>query len=145
MATLLNILSVIASQSAFYLIGFLGFCLLIWITNKWTGVVVYIGNDEYGVVEKMWSLGGSVKSGFMSLGREAGFETDLIRGGLHVFPPWQYRIHRQKMITVQSLAYVYARDGKPLPAVQTLARTPDGVFFEDARGFLESEGFEPMG
>ncbi len=140
MQTLLSILSAIVSQSAIYLGGFVAFLILVWATNKWTGVVVYIKNDEYGVVEKLWSFGGSVKAGFMSLNKEAGFETDLIRGGLHFFPPWQFRIHKQKMITVQSLAYVYARDGKPLPAGQTLARTPDGVFFEDARGFLAGGG-----
>jgi uncharacterized membrane protein YqiK len=140
METLMSVLSALLSQTWIYAGGFLGLGFLIWITNKWTGVMVFIKNDEYGVVEKLWSLGGSVKSGFMSLNKEAGFEPDLIRGGLHFFPPWQYRIHRQQMITVQSLAYVYARDGKPLPAGQTLAQTPDGVFFEDARGFLTGGG-----
>ncbi len=140
MQTLLSILSAILSQAAFYLGGLAVVLILVWATNKWTGVAVYIKNDEYGVVEKIWSFGGSVKSGFMSLNKEAGFAPDLIRGGLHFFPPWQFRIHKQKMITVQSLAYVYARDGKPLPAGQTLARTPDGVFFEDARGFLANGG-----
>ncbi len=140
MQTLLSILSAILSQAAFYLGGLAVVLILVWATNKWTGVAVYIKNDEYGVVEKIWSFGGSVKSGFMSLNKEAGFAPDLIRGGLHFFPPWQFRIHKQKMITVQSLAYVYARDGKPLPAGQTLARNPDGVFFEDARGFLANGG-----
>ena len=133
-------LSGMASPTVVYGGLVLGFCLLMWITNKWTGVMVYIPNDQYGVVEKIWSMRGSVKAGFMSLNREAGFDPDLIRGGLHFFPPWQFRIHRQQMITVQSLGYVYARDGKPLPAGQTLARTPDGVFFEDARGFLNGGG-----
>ena len=140
METVWAFMSAMVSHTAIYLGGFFVFCLLVWITNKWTGVVVYINNDQYGVVEKLWSLGGSVRSGFMSMSNEAGFEPDLIRGGLHFFPPWQYRIHKQQMITVQSLAYVYARDGKPLPAGQTLAKTPDGVFFEDARGFLEGGG-----
>jgi uncharacterized membrane protein YqiK len=140
METLMANLSGMASPTVVYGGLVLGFCLLMWITNKWTGVMVYIPNDQYGVVEKIWSMRGSVKAGFMSLNREAGFDPDLIRGGLHFFPPWQFRIHRQQMITVQSLGYVYARDGKPLPAGQTLARTPDGVFFEDARGFLNGGG-----
>ncbi len=140
METLLANLSGMTSPAAVYVGLVVVFCLLMWITNKWTGVVVYIPNDQYGVVEKIWSMRGSVKSGFMSLNKEAGFDPDLIRGGLHFFPPWQFRIHRQQMITVQSLGYVYARDGKPLPAGQTLARTPDGVFFEDARGFLNGGG-----
>lgn len=113
---------------------------VIWLTNRITGIVVYIDNDEYGVVEKVWSFGGSVESGFMSLGSEAGYRTDLIRGGFHVFVPFQYRVHKQKLITVQSLAYVYARDGLSLPAGQTLAMTPDAILFEDARGFLVGGG-----
>lgn len=140
MNTLSVVLSVLLSNVAIYLGIFLGILVLLWVTNKFTGISVYIKNEEYGVVEKIWSSKGSVKSGFMSLTGEAGFETDLIRGGIHFFPPFQYRVHRQKMITVQSLAYVYARDGQPLQAGQTLAKTPDGVFFEDARGFLNGGG-----
>jgi uncharacterized membrane protein YqiK len=144
LSEIINFTLAILSGLASHVLIYFGICLLIvvvlWITNKFTGIGVYIKNDEYGVVEKIWSTGGSVKSGFMSLNGEAGFETDLIRGGVHFFRPFQYRIHRQKMITVQSLAYVYARDGKSLPAGQTLAKTPDGVFFEDARGFLVGGG-----
>jgi uncharacterized membrane protein YqiK len=128
------------SHTGIFIGVIVAFFLICWGTNKLTGLAVYIKNDEYGVVEKIWSISGSVTSGFMSLNKEAGFEPDLIRGGLHIFPPFQYRIHRQKMITVQSLAYVYARDGKPLPAGQTLAMTPHGIFYEDARGFLVGGG-----
>ena len=107
-----NLSGMLSHNTALYFGGFLLLCLVVWITNKWTGIAVYINNDEYGVVEKIWSLGGSVKSGFMSLHGEAGFEPDLIRGGLHFFPPWQSIVSTSRnMITVQSLAYVYARDG----------------------------------
>lgn len=76
----------------------------------------------------------------MALNGEAGFQPDLIRGGFHLFMPLMYRIHRQKLITVRGIAYAFARDGIPLPAGQTLAKTPPNVFFDDARGFLANGG-----
>jgi uncharacterized membrane protein YqiK len=38
------------------------------------------------------------------------------------------------------LAYVYARDGKPLPATQTLGRVVECNSFQDARAFLRLGG-----
>lgn len=140
MDTFSVIMTILTSSIAIFAGIFVGALILILVTNKLTQTFVYIRNDEYGVVEKKFSFRGSVKSGFMSLEGAAGFQPELLRGGLHVLTPGQFRVHRQKMITVQSLAYVYARDGKPLPAGQTLAMTPDGVFYEDARGFLSGGG-----
>src|SRR5206468_661124 len=79
-------------------------------------------------------------SGFVSLDGRAGFQPDLLRGGPHFFRPFTYRVHKQPLITVRSMAYVFARDGVPLPAGQTLARTPEEVSFEDVRGFLTNGG-----
>lgn len=118
----------------------LGILILLLLANKFTNVFVYVKNDEYGVVEKLWSLKGSVKSGFMSLTGSAGFQPELLRGGPHFFPPCQYRVRKQKLITVRNLAYIFARDGIPLPAGQTLAMTPETISFEDARLFLTSNG-----
>ncbi len=129
-----------AVTTAMWLGGILGILILLLVSNKITRVFVYIKNSEYGIVEKLWSAKGSVSSGFMSLDGKAGYLPELLRGGPHFFPPFQYRIHRQKLITVRNIAYVFARDGIPLPAGQTLARTPDGVTYEDARIFLASNG-----
>ena len=52
-------------------------------------MIVYIGNDSMGIVEKIWSLKGSVTEGFLSLEGNAGFQPELLRGGLHFFPPFQ--------------------------------------------------------
>lgn len=112
----------------------------LFIINGISHVFVYIRNDEYGVVEKLWSLKGSVKTGFMSLNNNAGYLPEVLRGGPHFFRPFQFRVHKQKLITVRNLAYVFARDGVPLPAGQTLAKTPDSVTFEDARAFLSAGG-----
>lgn len=112
----------------------------LFLINGLTHVFVYIRNDEYGVVEKLWSVKGSVKTGFMALNNSAGYQPELLRGGPHFFRPFQFRVHKQKLITVRNLAYVFARDGVPLPAGQTLAKTPDDVFFDDARAFLAKGG-----
>jgi uncharacterized membrane protein YqiK len=114
--------------------------ILLFVFNSFSRIFVYIRNDEYGVVEKLWSLRGSVKSGFMALNRSAGFQPELLRGGPHFFPPFQYRIRKQKLITVRNLAYLFARDGIPLPAGQTLAMTPETINYEDARHFLMNNG-----
>jgi uncharacterized membrane protein YqiK len=123
-----------------YVAAVIGIFLILLLANKFTSLFVYIKNDEYGVVEKLWSVKGSVKSGFMSLNNAAGFQPDLLRGGPHFFPPCQYRVRKQKLITVRNLGYVFARDGIPLPAGQTLAMTPDSITFEDARAFLMGNG-----
>src|SRR5690349_8311780 len=56
----------------------------------------YIPNNRVGIVEKLWSPKGSVPEGrIMALGGEAGFQADLLRGGLHFgLWGWQYRIHK---------------------------------------------------
>src|SRR6185437_3298865 len=77
---------------------------------KITGMVRYIPNDRVGVVEKLWSAGGSVKSGLLALHGEAGFQPELRRGGFHFFPPLQYRVHIREMISVTQgkIGYVFA-------------------------------------
>ncbi len=100
----------------------------------------YIPNNRVGIVEKLWSPKGSVSEGrIMALGGEAGFQADLLRGGVHFsLWGWQYRIHKVSLVTVPQgkMGYVYARDGESLSPSQTLARVADSNHFQDARGFL---------
>jgi uncharacterized membrane protein YqiK len=99
----------------------------------WTGAIVailvvlrvanifrYIPNNQVGIVEKMWAAKGSIKSGFIALHGEAGFEPEILRGGVHVFFPFTYRIHKSDLVTVGQgkIAYVFARDGAPLRALR---------------------------
>src|SRR4029078_807283 len=58
-----------------------------------TRSVRYISNHRVGVVEKLWSRSGSVPGGLIALHGEAGYQPDVLRGGLHVFRPFQSRIH----------------------------------------------------
>jgi uncharacterized membrane protein YqiK len=111
---------------------------VVWSTRS----VRYISNHRVGVVEKLWSRQGSVPGGLIALRREAGYQPDVLRGGIHAFRPFQYRIHSLPLVTIPQgqIGYVFARDGEPLPPTQTLARTPDGVDFSDVRAFLTSGG-----
>lgn len=109
---------------------------------RWSGVVRYIPNDRLGILEKLWSFRGSISNGFIALNREAGYQPEVVRGGLHFFMPFQYSMHRANLVTIPQgqIGYVFARDGKPLPPTQTLASNTDADDFQDVRGFLEKGG-----
>jgi len=108
--------------------------VLFWLCFRW------IPNDRIGVVEKWWSLAGSVTEGrIIAPAAEAGYQADILRGGLHFgWWRWQYAIHTAPLVSIPEgkIGYVFARDGKPLPPSQTLARVIDCNNFQDARGFL---------
>ena len=104
--------------------------------------VRFIPNDRVGIVEKLWSLKGSLDEGrIMAFNGEAGYESKLLRGGIHFFK-WlgQYRVHKVPLVTIPQgkIGYVYARDGEPLAPTQTLARVIACDNFQnadfDARG-----------
>src|SRR5579859_6152938 len=105
-----------------------------------SGVFRYIPNNQVGIVERLWSPKGSVTSGFIALSGEAGFEPEVLRGGLHILTPFTYRIHRSDLVTVGQgrIAYVFARDGAALAPSQVLAanESEDVSNFQDARRFL---------
>jgi uncharacterized membrane protein YqiK len=104
----------------------------------------YIPNNQVGIVEKLWTTRGSIKEGFIALHGEAGYEPEVLRGGLHLFFPFMYRIHKSDLVTVGQgkIAYVFARDGAPLGASQVLGAndTEDKSDFQDARRFLLGGG-----
>ncbi len=128
---------------------------LFWLVGLVVGVVVlcelcglrYISNNRVGIVEKLWSFKGSVPEGqIMALRGEAGFQSEILRGGLHLGRwRWQYRIHRVPLVTVPQgkVGYVYARDGQPLAPSQTLGCVVACNNFQDARGFLVGEQVGP--
>lgn len=104
----------------------------------------YIPHDRVGIVEKLWSLSGSLAHGrIIATAGEAGFQARLLRGGLHWgYPFWMYRVPEVPLVTVAEgrIGYVYARDGEPLGPLQTLAGIVSCNSFQDATGFLQSGG-----
>lgn len=122
------------------LVGIVVVLLLI----PWILGVRYIPHHKVGIVEKFWSPKGSLTEGrIIAVDGEAGFQAELLRGGLHAgFFPWQYRIHKEPLVLISEgkVGYVYARDGSPLPPSQTLGRIVDCNHFQNARAFLDHEG-----
>lgn len=126
-----------------------------WLVALIVGVVLlcelmglrYIANNRVGIVEKLWSSKGSVpEGGIIALNGEAGFQAEVLRGGMHFgLWRWQYRIHRVPLVTVPQgkIGYVYARDGEPLAPSQTLGCVIPCNNFQDARGFLVGEQVGP--
>ena len=102
--------------------------------------VFFIPNNVVGVVEKRYSAKGSVTSGLIALNGEAGFQPAVLRGGLHILVPFQTRVHRVPLVTIPQgkIGYVFARDGKTLQPIQTLAHTVGD--FQDVAAFLKSGG-----
>ncbi|MBW8816505.1 MAG: flotillin family protein [Caulobacterales bacterium] len=107
-----------------------------------SGAIRYIPNNRVAVVEKLWSQKGSIRAGVIAMDGEAGFQPDVLRGGLHFFMPFQFRLHVHSLVTIPQgrIGYVFARGGRPLAADQTLAANPAGTDFQDARAFLEGAG-----
>jgi len=101
-----------------------------------------IPNNRIGIVEKRWSERGSVKRGLIALAGEAGFQPGVLRGGIHYLNPFQYRVHRVPLVTIPQgkIGYIFARDGQPLGATQTLASNAVADDFQDTAAFLKDGG-----
>ncbi|MBM4074659.1 MAG: hypothetical protein FJ267_03350, partial [Planctomycetes bacterium] len=108
---------------------------LIWLCVR------YIPHNRVGVVEKLWSFRGSLNEGrIIALRGEAGYQAQLLRGGLHFgYWRWQYRIHKTRLVTIPQgeIGYLYARDGEPLSPSQTLGRVVSCNNAQDATAFLD--------
>ena len=106
--------------------------------------VVYIPHTRVGLIEKLWSARGSLSEGrIIATANEAGMQSRVLRGGIHFgLFPWQYRIHRVPLVSISEgrIGYVYAKDGAPLEAQQTLGRTVDCNQFQDTDAFLSKKG-----
>lgn len=112
----------------------------------------FIGNNEVGIVEKIWG-GGHLQGELIALSGEAGYQPDVLRGGLHFKPGYRFRIHRLPLVTIHrgQVGYVFARDGQPLgrsiengistnEAGQTLGQVVNNGDFTDVRAFLKEGG-----
>jgi uncharacterized membrane protein YqiK len=107
-----------------------------------SGLVRYIGNNRIAIVEKLWSGRGSIRGGLIAMNGEAGFQPEVLRGGLHFFVPFQYRLHVEPLVTIPQgrIGYVFARDGRALAADQALAGNPGFIDVQDTRAFLKAGG-----
>jgi uncharacterized membrane protein YqiK len=103
--------------------------------------VRFIPNNRIGIVEKRFGQR-SVRSGFIALKGEAGYQPDVLRGGLHFLVPFQYRVHIAPLVTIPQgkIGYVFARDGQTLSPMQVLASNNTANDFQDVSAFLAQGG-----
>lgn len=102
-----------------------------------------IPNNKAAVIEKWWSFGGSLNEQILALKGEAGYQPDLLRGGIHFLTPLMFKVRICPLVTIPQgqIAYVFARDGKPLEPTQTLGKIiPECNNFQNVRGFLQNGG-----
>jgi uncharacterized membrane protein YqiK len=106
------------------------------------GFVRYIPNNRIGIIEKRFGGQGSLRSGFIAMGGEAGFQPDVLRGGIHILAPFQYSVHIAPLVTITQgkIGYLFARDGQQLDLTQTLASNISAHDFQDVAAFLQSGG-----
>jgi uncharacterized membrane protein YqiK len=104
--------------------------------------VRFIPNNRIGVVEKRFSGKGSLQSGFIALNGEAGYQPHVLRGGVHYLAPFQFSVHIAPLVTITQgeIGYIFARDGQPLAADQTLAANTATADFQDVEAFLKKGG-----
>ena len=101
-----------------------------------------IPNNRIGVIEKRFSGKGSVKSGLIAMNGEAGYQPQVLRGGWHYLPPFQYVVHMAPLVTIPQgrIGYVFARDGVQLEPTQVLASNVTANDFQDVIAFLKNGG-----
>lgn len=109
----------------------------------WLLGIRVIPSNKIGIVEKWWSPKGSLKSEIIALNGEAGYQPTVLRGGIHFLTPLMFKVHIMPLVTIPQgqIAYVFARDGKPLEPTQTLAKTiPESNNFQDIKAFIKCGG-----
>lgn len=123
------------------LVPILGVALAV---SAWLSGLRYVSHGEIGIIEKLWSSAGSLSGGGIIAARgEAGFQSRILRGGVHLgLFPWQYRVHKLPLVVIAEnrIGYVYARDGEPLNPANTLGRVVPCGNFQDTQRFLSSGG-----
>lgn len=103
---------------------------------------VFIGTDQIGIVERKW--GGKERSAGSIIARngENGVQAGMLMTGLHFRPGLIYKVTKYDFVTIGAgtMGYIFARDGKPLAAEQTLARTMPPEAYLDVAKFLDDGG-----
>lgn len=101
-----------------------------------------VRNDRIAVIEKRFSGAGSIEKGLIALQGEAGFQPEVLRGGLHWKFPFVYKVRTVPLVTVPQgrIGYVFARDGMPLAQEQALGRDVPCAEFQDVIAFLSRGG-----
>lgn len=116
----------------------IGIIILLWLSG-----LKIIPNNKIAIVEKWWSSKGSLNEQIIALNGEAGYQPKVLRGGIHFLTPLMFKVHICSLVTIPQgqIAYVFARDGKPLEPTQTLGQIiPQCKNFQDVKAYIENGG-----
>lgn len=119
-------------------LSILGFLVFLWLIG-----LRIIPNDKVAIVEKWWSSKGSLKEQIIALNGEAGYQPEVLRGGIHFLSPLIFKVHIVPLVTIPQgkIAYIFSRDGFPLAPTQTLGKIiAECNNFQNVRAFLENGG-----
>ena len=131
---------------ATYAIG-IGAILLLFLVIKFLLGIVFIAEDQTGVVTKKFVLFGENKT--LPEGRiiatkgEAGYQAQMLPPGIHFWKwVWQYSIEKTPFTVVSEgkIALIEAKDGMPLDPGHITAKTVDCNKFQDPIMFLNGGG-----
>ncbi len=122
-------------------LGFLLFCLMGFLVLVALSGIRFIPNNRIGLVEKRFGMS-SVKAGLIALNGEAGYQPQVLRGGLHYLMPIQYVVHMMPLVTISQgkIGYIFARDGGQLDPSQVLASNEAVQDFQNVTAFLKNGG-----
>lgn len=123
-------------------IGLLGIIFLKILITYILGLRV-IKSNEIGIVEKWWSTKGSLKNSIIALNKEAGYQPDVLRAGIHFRSAIMYKVKKAPLITIPQgqIGYVFARDGQALEPTQSLGKViKESNNFQDVRAFIQNGG-----
>lgn len=103
---------------------------------------VVVGSEEVAIVEKKFSSKSLQNGAFIATDGEAGYQSDVLRAGLHFKNRIIYKIHKCPLITIKQgkIGYVFARSGEALNIDQTLGREVECNNFQDTKSFLSNHG-----
>jgi regulator of protease activity HflC (stomatin/prohibitin superfamily) len=106
-------------------------------------VLVNIGGDEVGVMERRYFGRGLPEGHVIAMRGEIGIQARVLAPGLHVLAPFLYAVKKDRMvlITEEQVGLLEAIDGRALDPGRIFARHVDGHdTYQDGEGFLRNGG-----
>ena len=67
------------------IIEWTAYAIVIFALFIWGIGLRFIPNNKIGIIEKLWSAQGSLKDQIIALKGEAGYQPNVLRGGIHFY------------------------------------------------------------
>ena len=92
-------MSILTTTQIFWLV--IGLVVIIFCT--WVTGIRVISNDQVAIVEKWWSNKGSLDEQIIALNGEAGYQPELLRGGLHFLGAPRGNISKRRQLNYEKI------------------------------------------